>query len=167
MTLKSKCLGLFILLGGAAISIEAAEAPCAIQSLKGKYELSAAGEVIPMIETEPGKLGVYLYELRDVIVTGTIVIADNEKGKASIQSSMVAEGFPTVEEKGEGTYTVGPDCKGKFNFLAVFDDPKKTTYSWTYDFELNKDGKLQFVSVTGNNKLIAGTAWPADAPAGK
>jgi hypothetical protein len=166
MTAKSPCrfLGALLLLGSAAASIQAAETSCDTSSLKGSYDFSGSGQVIPMIETEPGKPGVFIYELREVTVTGNIAISADQKGKASIRLDTFTEGFPSGSTTGEGNYKVGADCKGTLTFST--DD--KPPFTWSYDFELEKDGKFRFVSATGNNKLIAGRAWQtAAAPSGK
>lgn len=167
MTLKSlyRSLGVLLIIGSAAISAQAAEATCDASSLKGDYEFSAWGKTIPMSGI-PGKASVYIYDLRNVTVTGTISFPPSEKDKVTIQATTITDGFPTITESTDGTYTVGAvgtACKGKMKFTSYWEideGAKEIPFNWSYDFELEKDGKIRFVSATGNNKLIAGQAQP-------
>ncbi len=158
MTPKSldHILAAFLVMGSA----QAAETPCDVRNLKGNYDFAGAGQIIPMIEKEPGKPSVYQYELRSEIVSGTITA--DEKGKASIQLTTTTEGFPPGSDKGEGTYSVNPDCTGKMIFSLAGEAGKAAT-TWSYDFLVEKEGKIRFVGASGN-KLIAGQAWRAEVP---
>lgn len=166
MTQKSlrKSLGALLIVGSAAISAQAAETPCNLDSLKGSYDFSGAGSLVPMMqETKGGKLSVYLYEVRSVIAYGKMTIDEKAKGKAKIQITSVTEGFPAGTQDGDMTYMVNPDCKGKMDITVPGEDGNPPT-KWSYEFLVDKgNGSFSFVQIS-EGKTLAGQATPTPTP---